>query len=124
MSGNDDHYRQLSALAAAQRENARLLATAVAEASAAGLPWRQIGEALGVNASVAFRQHKAGSAISVLRPSNKGTDPDKAEALAEVAAARTAAAQAQDRLDQAVSFARALGCSRASVGGGAKEGRA
>ena len=111
-----EHARNLAALAEAQRDNARQLAEAVTEASAAGLPWRQIGEALGIGTTVVFRQHKAGSVISVLRPVNRAAEPDKAEALAEVAEARAAAERAAERLAGAVERARALGCPQAAIG--------
>lgn len=111
-----EHYGHLASLADSQRENARLLADAVAEASAGGLAWRQIGEALGVTPSAVFRQHKAGSPVSVLRAFNKPAEPEREAALAEVPAARAAAGRAQERLGQAVTFARALGCPQAAIG--------
>jgi hypothetical protein len=68
MSDLDGHAVHLIQLAAAQRASAALLAAAVADASTAGLSWRAIGEALGIPKETVFRQHKAGSPVSVLRP--------------------------------------------------------
>jgi hypothetical protein len=68
MSDADSHAVHLVQLAAAQRASASLLAAAVADASEAGLSWQAIGEALGISKATAFRQHKAGSPVSVLRP--------------------------------------------------------
>jgi hypothetical protein len=68
VSDAGSHAVHLIHLAAAQRANADMLAAAVADASEAGLSWQAIGEALGVSKATAFRQHKAGSPVSVLRP--------------------------------------------------------
>ena len=68
MGDADSHAVHLAELAAAQRATAGLLAAAVTDASAAGLSWQAIGEALGIPKTTAFRQHKAGSPVSVLRP--------------------------------------------------------
>lgn len=68
MSDADSHAVHLIQLAAAQRASAGLLAAAVADASETGLSWQAIGEALGIAKETAFRQHKAGSPVSVLRP--------------------------------------------------------
>jgi DNA invertase Pin-like site-specific DNA recombinase len=68
VSDADSHAVHLAELAAAQRATARMLAAAVAEASDAGMPWKAIAEALGISKATAFRQHKAGSPVSVLRP--------------------------------------------------------
>lgn len=61
------HEWALEDLAGRQRENARQLADAVAKASAAGVPWRVIGDALGIAHEAAWRQHKAGSPIVVVK---------------------------------------------------------
>jgi hypothetical protein len=74
------HAVHLAELANAQRAVARLLASAVAEASADGLSWQAIGEALGIPKSTAFRQHKAGSPVSVLRPFQSQTSPQAGRA--------------------------------------------
>lgn len=68
MTDPASHALHLSALAAEQRANAGLLALAVADASRAGLSWQAIGRALGITGATAYRQHKAGSPVSVLRP--------------------------------------------------------
>jgi hypothetical protein len=68
MSDADSHAVHLIQLAAAQRASAVMLAVAVADASDAGLTWKAIAEALGISKATAFRQHKAGSPVSVLRP--------------------------------------------------------
>jgi hypothetical protein len=75
MSDTGSHAVHLAELAAAQRASACLLADAVAEASAAGLSWQAIGEALGIPKETVFRQHKAGSPVSVLRPYHSAASP-------------------------------------------------
>jgi uncharacterized protein with LGFP repeats len=75
MTDAGSHAVHLAELAAAQRDNASLLAAAVADASAAGLTWQAIGEALGIPGVTAFRQHKAGSPVSVLRPFHSAESP-------------------------------------------------
>lgn len=44
----DGHAARLAALAAAQRQNASDLLTAARDASAAGMTWQAIGDALGI----------------------------------------------------------------------------
>jgi hypothetical protein len=66
-STGDDYPALLQALAAAQRLNALALRELVGEAHAAGVTWRQIGDALGIPGPTAFRQHQAGSPIVVAR---------------------------------------------------------
>ena len=61
------HCTLLRELAAAQRKNAGELREAITGACDAGVPWRAIGEALGIPHETAFRQFKAGSPIVVVR---------------------------------------------------------
>jgi hypothetical protein len=75
MSDTGSHAVHLAELAAAQRASASLLALAVADASAAGMSWQAIGDALGITRATAFRQHKAGSPVSVLRPYQSAGSP-------------------------------------------------
>lgn len=75
MSDAGSHAVHLAELAASQRASAGLLAAAVAEASAAGMSWQAIGRAIGITGATAFRQHKAGSPVSVLRPYQSAKSP-------------------------------------------------
>ena len=61
------HCVMIRELAAAQRKSAAELREAVTGACDAGVPWRAIGEALGIRHETAFRQFRAGSPIVVVR---------------------------------------------------------
>ena len=54
-------------LAAAQRESAVRLRDAIGDAIDDGVPWRAIGDALGMVHETAFRQFRAGSPIVVVK---------------------------------------------------------
>jgi hypothetical protein len=59
---------QLSALAAMQRTIADDMLGAARHANEVGVSWRKIGRELGMPYETVFRQVKAGSPVSVVRP--------------------------------------------------------
>lgn len=69
------HEWLLAALAEQQRDNAARILGAVRAASDAGLSWREVGEALGIEHTTVFRQVQAGSPVVVVRPTH---DPERA----------------------------------------------
>lgn len=72
--GTERHCVLLRELAAAQRKSAAELREAITEACDYGVTWRAIGEALGVPHETAFRQHKAGSPIVVVKAFQSAPD--------------------------------------------------
>jgi hypothetical protein len=64
----ESHGQVLRACADTQREDAASLHGLVGAARDDGVPWRDIGDALGVPASTAWQQYHGGNRIVVVRP--------------------------------------------------------